>query len=435
MTTRLPDPVRQAALWIILQTEAKHRSMDGPLRAAADSFEERDRRFLWMLVQETVRWKARLDAVVAPLLTRPIGSLDMQVRVILRMAACQVCLLDQVPPHAIVDEGVRLAQRFAPIGADRLVNAVSRRLTDDGRARWNLLDSTGDPRSWMVGTSHPAWLIDRWRRRLGQERTRAVLEWDNQRPPVWLRARPGGDAPPGDPGWVPNTYRMPIGYRPGEDPVFQQGEWTAQDPGETLVGLIPPPVEGEVPVLDLCCSPGTKTSHLSERYGHVIAADRSRGKVRRARDTIRRTRSSAHLVVADGLRSPFRTGVAGGVLVDAPCSNLGVLRRRVDARWNVRPSDLGKHGKQQLRLLSAAAVLPRVGGWLLYSVCSTEPEETDRVRSVFLERHPWYRPLPLAIQIPPEFMPAEGVLRLLPGDGDCDGVYASLFIRSGEASE
>jgi 16S rRNA (cytosine967-C5)-methyltransferase len=122
----------------------------------------------------------------------------------------------------------------------------------------------------------------------------------------------------------------------------------------------------------------------------------------------------------------------GGVLIDAPCSNLGVLRRRVDARWNVRPSDLARHHAQQLRLLTTASILPRTGGWLLYSVCSTEPEETDDIRSEFLERNPWYSPGAFSIDLPPEYVPSEGALRILPGDGDCDGVYAALFIRIGE---
>jgi len=435
VTVRMPDPVRQTALWILMRAETERRSMDGLLRTAAESFEERDRRFLWMLVQETVRWRTRLDAVLVPLVTRPLSKLDISVQVLLRMAACQFCLLDQIPAHAIVDEGVRLARRFSSRGAERLVNAVSHRLAEDGRARFAQLDPTGDPHTWANGYSHPSWLIHRWRTRLGDELARTILEWDNQRPPIWLRARVDGPIPPGEPGWVPNTYRMPIGYRPTEDPLFEQGAWTAQDPGETLVGLLPPVTTGDAPILDLCSAPGTKTSHLCDRHeARVVAGDRTRARIQRVRATMRRTGGHAELVVADAIEVAFRPGSAAGVLVDAPCSNLGVLRRRVDARWNVRPTDLARHRRQQTRILNGAAALPRVGGWLLYSVCSIEPEETDGVRLSFLKAHPHFRPHPFAFDLSPEFTPEEGVFRILPGQGECDGVYAALFKRIEEGT-
>ena len=432
MRSGLPDPVRQSALWILLRTERRRSSVDGPLRAAAASFEDRDRRFLWMLVQETVRWRARLDEILRPLVRRPPERLDASVRAILRLAACQACCLDQVPDHAIVDEAVRLAQQSAPPGADRFVNAVSRRLVADGRARWALLDATDDPSVWPIRLSHPYWLVERWRRRLGEAQTRAILEWDNGRAPIWLRARPGGPVPPGKAGWVPNTYQMPEDYRPSQDPMFENGDWTVQDPSEALVGLLPPDGSPVSPILDLCAAPGTKTSHLCERYGErVIAVDRTRLRVRQMRDTMQRTRGAAQLVVADALQSPFVEGSADGILVDAPCSNLGVLRRRVDARWNVLEGNLGNLARLQLRLLHAAARLSRPGAWLLYSVCSTEPEETDEVREAFLRSWPQVRPIPFAVTLPQAFSPAEGILRILPGQGDCDGVYACLFERAG----
>jgi 16S rRNA (cytosine967-C5)-methyltransferase len=434
MKNRPPDPVRQTALWILQRTESEHRSMDSLLRTAADSFDERDRRLLWALAQETIRWRARLDAVIQPLVTRPIAKLDLSVRILLRMAACQFCILDQIPAHAIVDEGVRLSHRYAPRGADRLVNAVSHRLADDGRARFTHLAPTDDPSSWPVGYSHPEWLIDRWVRTHGTERARAILEWDNERPPVWLRARPAGMVPPGEAGWVPDTYRMPIGYRPTEDPLFEQGEWTVQDPGEALVGHLPP-TETDGPVLDVCSAPGTKTSHLCERQQTwIVASDRTRSRIRRVRDTVRRVGGLAELVVADATEPPYRPGAVAGVLVDAPCSNLGVLRRRVDARWNVRPSDLARHRRQQLRILNTAATLPRIGGWILYSVCTTEPEENEAVRIAFLRANPAYRPLPFSFNLAPELMTGPGVMRILPGEAECDGVYAALFIRAGKGN-
>jgi 16S rRNA (cytosine967-C5)-methyltransferase len=427
----MPDPVRRTALWILLQHEKLRRSIDAPLRAAAVSFEERDRRFLWMLVQETVRWRSRLDEVVRPLVRRPLEQLDPTVRVLLRLSACQTCVLDQVPDHAIVDEAVRLAQRTAPPGADRLVNAVCRRLTADGPARWERIDGDESPDRWPIRHSHPSWLVERWRRELGDERTEAILRWNNERAPVWLRARAGGPVPPGEAGWVAGSYRMPAGYRPSEDPLFAAGEWTAQDPSETLVGLLPPDTARGA-ILDLCAAPGTKASHLCERFpDRVVAADRTRARVQRMRETLDRTHSRALLLLEDATRPALRPMSAAGVLVDAPCSNLGVLRRRVDARWNARERDLARHGQFQRRLLAAASQLVWPGGWLLYSVCSTEREETDLVRGGFLAGAPAFRPLTPRLDLPAAILEDEGAVRVLPGQLGCDGVYACLFRRTG----
>ncbi|MBM3286526.1 MAG: hypothetical protein FJY88_04145 [Candidatus Eisenbacteria bacterium] len=422
------DPVRLAAFGILHRSARGRRSIDKALRLAAAAHEERDRRFLWALVVETLRWRARLDAVLEPLLHRPLMSLDPSVRILLEMAACQVCVLDSIPPHAVVDEAVRLAAKVAPSGAERMVNAVSRRLTQDGAARWALVGGASDPAQWCVAHSHPRWLVDRWLQRWGEERTLSVLRWNNEHAPVWLRARRGGRAPEGERGWVADTYRMPRSYRPADDPSFLSGEWTAQDPGETLVGLLPP----ETPdgwLIDLCASPGTKTTHLAERFGagRVLAMDRRRSRMVRLRETLARTGDRCPLMVADALALPLRPGIAAGVLLDAPCSALGVLRRRVDARWNVRESDLLRHRDEQIRMLDAAAGLVRRGGWLLYSVCSTEPEETDDVRDRFLARHRGIRPLTIPIATPEDVEKGDGCLRILPGQGACDGVYASLF--------
>ncbi len=427
---RSVDPVRLAAYGILLQTEIGRRSIDRPLRVAASSFEDRDRRFLWSLVQETLRWRARLDAVIIPLLHRRIEKLDPPVRVILRLAAAQICVLDSVPAHAVVNESVRMAQRLATAGSDRLVNAVCRRLSEDGRTRWLDLDDRGDESRLWIAHSHPRWLVERWISRWGVEQTLSMLRWDNARPDIWLRARPDAPAPPGEAGWVPCTYRMDPAYRPLEDPGFLLGHFTVQDPSETLVGLLPPDTS-DGSILDLCAAPGTKTTHLAARFGgaRVIAMDRSRGRMQRLRETLGRTNDRCPIVLGTGFHPPFRAGLCTGALLDAPCSALGVLRRRVDARWNVNESDLARNRVQQVGLIGAASGLVRPGGWLLYSVCSTEPEETEQVREAFLARHRTFRPLSFGIAVPEDLQAGEGTVQILPGQAGCDGVYACLFER------
>lgn len=422
------DSVRLAAFGLLRRASTHRRSIDGPLRAAASSFSDRDRRFLWALVIETLRWQLRLDALIAPLLRRPLVHLDPVAHILLRMAACQVCKLDQVPDHAIVDEGVRLARRFTSTGAAKLVNAVSHRLVSDGQARWDHLEGAASPSDWSVTHSHPGWMVERWRKRWGDERTLAILRWNNEQAPVWLRARPGGPKPDGEPGWVPDTFKMPDGYSPAEDSGFLEGHWTVQDPSEALVALLAPE-NASRSIVDLCAAPGTKTSHLASRYSdsQILAMDRSKVRIGRLLETLNRTGARADVVVGDGTTVPLRPGGFDGVLVDAPCSALGVLRRRVDARWNVRESDLARHGKQQRRILESAAGLPRVEGWLLYSVCSTEKEETTDIYEWFLATNSRFRARSFDLAIPKELLVDTGAVRILPGQNECDGVYACLF--------
>jgi 16S rRNA (cytosine967-C5)-methyltransferase len=226
---------------------------------------------------------------------------------------------------------------------------------------------------------------------------------------------------------------MPQGARPFEDPQFMEGDWTAQDPSETLVGLLPPDtLDGRI--LDVCAAPGTKSSHLAERFGRAVvtAMDSRRSRVYRMRETKERTKAPFAMVLGDVRSAPFRAGIAAGVLCDAPCSSLGVLRRRVDARWNMREADLARHGKTQYVLLESAARLVEPGGWLLYSVCSTEPEETDSVRAAFLSSNPRFHERAFHADVPDWARKGPGTLRILPGEGDCDGVYACLFGRSEE---
>lgn len=432
MKDRRADPVRLAAAQLLLRAEERPGSIDGPLRAAARWMSGRDRRFLWNLVMESVRWRSRLDWVIAPLMIRPVERLDPAVRVILRLVAAQTCVLDKIPDHAATDEGVRLAQILAPPGSDRLVNAVSRRLAADGRARWAALDRLEDPSAWPERFSHPAWMIRRWRERWGDRATRELLSWNNMQAPICVRARRDGGPPQGEPGWVPGTYRMGEEYRPEEDPGFTQGGWTVQDPSESLVGLLPP-LGGDGPILDLCAAPGTKTSHLAEQYGaRVVGMDRTRKRVKRLVETIQRTRGGCPILVGDLLHAPFAPRSAAGVLVDAPCSNLGVLRRRPDARWNIQESDLVRHAARQAALLGAAAGLVRPGGWLLYSVCSCEPEETSQVRDSFLSSAPAFRPLQPRIDLPQAGAPEPGTVAIRPGQAECDGVYACLLERIGD---
>jgi 16S rRNA (cytosine967-C5)-methyltransferase len=423
----------------------------GLIERAESSFGRREDRALFRaLVGAVLRHRSRLDAVLNALLDRlPVAELPPAIRAALRLGAAQLVVLDGIPAHAAVDTSVELAARHGHRGTAGLVNAVLRRLGRDGRARWEAWDrlEADDPAETLaVRHSHPAWLVRRWAARWGLAETERVLRWNNAIPDYWLRLKPGATAPPGAAeGWIPGTARLPAGSHPAEQSGFSAGEWTIQDGSGILVGLLLPEVRGLV--LDLCAAPGTKTGHLVERAHagtRLVALDPSRGRLRRLAQGLGRQGGGARragpaedgsvrvlLVAADGRRTPIRPPW-DSVLIDAPCSNLGVLRRRVDLKWRAQEEEILRLAALQSELLTAAAARCAAGGHLVYSVCTMEPEETSEQRDRFFATHPEWAAAPLPEAVPMEARGREGEMLLPPGRFETDGGYAFLA-RKGES--
>ena len=335
-------------------------------------------------------------------------------------------------------------------------------------------DSAHIPRAALLALrhSHPDWLVARWVERWGEARTEAILRWDNTAPDYWLRLSPGAGPPAGSiPGWIPGTARLPAGSRPGSSEGFRAGEFTIQDGSAILVGWLPPRVSGLV--FDLCAAPGTKLSHLmerAERDATLVALDKSPPRLRRLLQGAGRLNTDHHtrpraggsddaapegttlmdtghpsstpedraaprvyVAAGDAALIPAR-GPWRGALIDAPCSNLGVLRRRVDARWRVEPGEIPQLASLQATLLESAARNLEPGGWLVYSVCTVEPEETIERRREFMKRHPDWEPIPLPEFVPPNVRMEPGELLLLPGQHETDGTYAFAVRRPGGTS-
>jgi 16S rRNA (cytosine967-C5)-methyltransferase len=451
---RVVDPVREAALAVLTGLDEEAVPAGAIIERAESSLGRREERSLFRaLVGAVLRHRSRLDAVLDGMLDRaPVAALPPPIRAALRIGAAQLVLLDGIPVHAAVDTSVEMAARHGHRGTAGLVNAVLRRVGREGRARWAELDrfEANDPvETLAVRHSHPAWLVRRWAARWGPAETERVLRWDNEIPDYWLRLRPGATAPPGTTeGWIPGTARLPAGSHPAEQPGFSAGEWTIQDGSGILVGLLLPEVRGCV--LDLCSAPGTKTGHLAERAQagtRIVALDLSRGRLRRLARGLARQGHPADearaitagtaaggapaavlLVAADGRRIPIRAPW-DSVLVDAPCSNLGVLRRRVDLKWRAREEEISRLAVLQAELLQAAAAGCQAGGYLAYSVCTTEPEETIDQRDRFFAAHREWVPAPLPAVVPAEARGREGELVLSPGRLETDGGYAFLARR------
>lgn len=389
----------------------------------------RDRAFVTGLVYGALRRQRALDAHLSPLLDRPLAGLDPEVRAALRLGAQQ---LDAgVSPHAAVAETVDAVVRRRP-RASGFVNAVLRRLA--GR------DVRGQPRgddlaAFAIRESYPDWLVARLVADLGEADARAALVAANRPPAVTLRPNPrrttaaalraeleagGVEVAPGEVVSDAAVVRR-IGD-PAALPAVAEGRATPQDQGSQAVVVALDPRPGER-VLEVAAAPGGKATAIGERVGDgglVVALDLQTRRLGLVREAARRLALRAvSPLAADGRRPPLRDAVFDRVLVDAPCSGLGVLRRRPEARWRVQPDAPDRLAALQRELLAAAAPLVRPGGTLAYSVCTLTRAETVDVDE-WVTAH-----LPDLVALAPPGAPwrAHGRGALLPPTGEADGMY------------
>lgn len=434
---------RQVALDVLLRWEETREGADRLLSRALDRsrLSPQDRDFTTALVYGTFRWRGRIDWQLQHLVSRPLAELDPAVLAVLRLGIYQHEHLDRVPAHAIVDTAVELTKQAANRGAAGLVNAVLRHAPRKLAQRVDP-DPQESPVDHLVArTSHPAWLIERWLDRIGFERTLALAAANNEKPSLTLRPTAGRYAAAHDliaeldakgieavgGRYLPQTVRLPGGWTPAVGELLARGDAVVQDEAAGLVALVARPARG-VSVLDVCAAPGGKAIQLAELCGEarIVAADRSPHRLRRVAETLERTGiSGVYPVAIDGLR-PATVGGFDRVLVDAPCSNTGVLGRRPDARWRRRPEDLVELPRLQLELLEAARGQVSDGGLLVYSTCSLEPEENEAVVRAYLARHPDDTLEPAPDVLPRELVVGE-CLRTDPTLHGMDGAFAAAI--------
>jgi 16S rRNA (cytosine967-C5)-methyltransferase len=403
-----------------------------------------DEAFATELVYGTLRHRAQVDWALGQTLHRRLDRLPPRIRDVLRLGAYQLTFLSRVPARAACDETVELARRVGHPGTVSLVNAVMRRLAASPPA-WPEPADTAE--AIAVRWSHPEWLVARWLARLGPYETRALCAANNETPPSWvrlntLRATPGEldarlralgiDAEPS--ARVPEARRIVRGSPDAREAAYSAGLVTPQDEGSMLVARLVAPEPGEF-VIDACAAPGGKTTHLAalmDGRGRVLACDvlpQKLDAVRRHCDRLGVPGVETRLFDAARLGESY-PAAADRVLVDAPCSGLGVLRRRPEIRWRIRPEDLGPIASRQLRLLAGAAGAVRPGGRLVYSVCTTEPEEGRDVIAAFLAAAPGFAPVPFEDRpfAAPELRP--GTALLYPHRAGTDGFFIAALRRT-----
>ena len=357
---------------------------------------------------------------------------DPRLHDVLRLGAYQLRWLTRVPSHAAVSTSVELARQTVGEGVTGYVNHALRKLTGT--------------RSSVSGTrqSHPDWLIKRWEDRFGHAETTRLIQWNDAKPDLILqparwdhgtllsKLREAGvevaDAP-FDAGIhvlriADTKYRVPSNL-----PGFTEGAFIVQDPAHALVArfsAIPP---GEQ-VYDACAAPGGKAVALEARGARILAGDARHERIGRLADTTRRAGVEIHCVAADLEAAPIRPAGVDAVLVDAPCSATGTMRRHPDARWRLNPAVFARAASRQARLLAAAAPLVRPGGLLVYATCSLEPEENARVVEDFLSRNPEFVRAPRSeTSFPAELLTDAGDFQSLPQRHGIDGAYAARLVR------
>jgi 16S rRNA (cytosine967-C5)-methyltransferase len=456
---------RVAAAELLIAVLDRGRALEDAL-AETPSFsalEGRDRAFARALATAGLRRLGGVSAVLSRFLERPLAESAQHGRALLHIGATQLLVLG-TPPHAAVGETVAAANALRQArGFAKLINAVLRRVAREGAA---ILESL------PPGADLPAWLYTRWRATYGEDAAR-IAQAMLQAPPLdltakrdtagWARKLDGVLTPTGSVRISPSPRGEGAGGR-GESPPpaqlrkstsvehhptpypipsrgggvetlpgFSEGEWWVQDAAAALPARALGDVRGKR-VLDLCAAPGGKTLQLAAAGAHVTALDKSESRLKRLRENLARTKLHAEIICADALEyraaEPF-----DAVLLDAPCTSTGTLRRHPDVAWVRRPSDIRALVELQTQLLHAAASQLKPGAPLVYAVCSLEPEEGPGVVAGALA-HGWRREPIRPGELPgaDEFVTPDGGIRTLPSHwpeiGGLDGFYVARLQRN-----
>jgi 16S rRNA (cytosine967-C5)-methyltransferase len=446
------DDARTRALSILNTLDRGGRTLDSLLEDmdTEASMDLRDRALLNTLVYGVLRWRGRLDWVIGQFSTTRLKKIDPKVLNILRIGLFQILYLDRVPVSAAVNTSVEMTKSLAAPWVVKFVNAVMRKMAAKTLIFPGLNAETPYFASLAVEVSFPEWLVARWWKRFGDEETRALCEAVNSIPPTTVRTNTLKwsreelkIALAGDVSHLWHTPYAPEGIcftgaqRPvGQMPAFLAGGFQVQDEGAQLMTHLLSPMPGET-ILDACAGLGGKTGHMAQvmkNQGRIIAMDINGDKLYRLGMEMQRLGITiVQTVMADLIDMPdFKTpSLFDRILLDAPCSGLGVIRRNPDTKWYFSEKDLTRCGQRQRQLLTQLAPMVKPGGLLMYVVCSMEPEENESVVDGFLADHLNFEiePPPSAQDTSAVFFTSRGFFRTLPHRDRMDGFFGARFRR------
>jgi 16S rRNA (cytosine967-C5)-methyltransferase len=442
-------PARLAAARVLVAVERGRTSLAVEMeRARTDIGDARERGLLLEIAAGVLRWQRALDACLAAGSRRPIADLEAGVRAVLRSGAYQLLHLDRIPSHAVVHEAVNTVRALGHPRAAGFVNAVLRALT---RKRDSALPRRDQRLEYLgITLSHPDWLVKRWLERHGFEATEAWCRFNNESSDVSVRPVPGvvldevasrleaAGVAVRRGTFVRDCLRLPAGSLGRLNPETR-ARLIVQEEASQLVAHAVAARPGEQ-VLDICAAPGGKSMVMAQGMqgrGLLVSGDLRPNRLAMLKAAVARFGLDARLVALDAL-SPLPFGAAfDRVLLDAPCSGLGTLRRDPDLKWSRSEADLARLAADAATMLVHAAGAVRRGGLLVYATCSSEPEENEVVVEAFLRDHPEFaleRPAPDAEVTHLEgVLDPRGYLRTLPFRDGLDAFFAAALRRRAQA--
>lgn len=407
----MQSDARKTALQILIKIQARRLPLDlviEDFQATINAMDPKDRRLMNAIVYGVLRWRSRLDRVVSESSRMPLHKIEPRIRDILRIAIFQLIYLDRVPESAAIHTAVDLTKFISSTrGAPGFVNGVLRSVQKNWR---NVYDPPADtPILQRLAWKHaiPEWMLERWLSRFGEERTNRLAQFVNRIPSLTLRVNRlradqeklldllhdrVKDIEPNP--WVEDAldFSHPDGAI-DRLPGFRDGFFQIQDAAAQLVSLLLAPCSGER-ILDACAGYGGKTGHIAQlmqNKGELFASDLNAAKLMRLGHEMQRlgiTIVKTQTADLTDEKSTLTMGRFDRILLDAPCSGMGVIRRNPDIKWNREPDGFAHFSRRQARLLHTLSALLKPGGCLVYAVCSTEPEETTDIIDAFLADHP-----------------------------------------------
>lgn len=440
---------REAAVRILMRVESSdsraRELLDESLRL--NQFRPEDAGMLTDMVYGILRRRGTLDYYLGKIATRPLSDMAPWVRNLLRVALYQVLYFERVPNAAAVDTAVELTKKFGHEGLVKFVNGVLRefcRQKEDDK----IPALPDDPvQALAVEYSSPLWLCAELVERYGFESAREFLDASNQTPPLTLSvnlsklsrdeylnklSQSGHQAEACH--FSPLGIRVSSGGDIRQFPGFDEGHFIVQDESSQMVAVLMGAQLGWK-VADVCAAPGGKTVQLAQAVGAegaVYAFDRKPAGVDRLQGTMKRLGLNQVIAEVQDALNP-RTELLGqldAVLVDAPCSGLGVLRRRVESRWQIQPDSFARQASLQIKILDQAAKYLKPGGVLLYTTCTIEERENEEVVQAFLEAHPDFKFDRAAAHLPAELVTREGFYRAWPGQEQMDGFFGARMVKN-----
>ncbi|MEG4285213.1 16S rRNA (cytosine(967)-C(5))-methyltransferase [Microcoleus sp. A006_D1] len=401
-----------------------------------------DRRLVTELVYGSVRRMRAIDFIIDKLATKKSSQQPPDLRTILHLGLYQLQYLNNIPPSAAVNTTVQLAKENGFAGLSSFVNGLLRqyiRLTETDLNPLTVTNYKSSVERLGILHSFPDWLVELWIEQLGETETEQLCEWFNQSPTIHLRINPlkssiaqieaafqAQNISTSRIPHLPQALRLNGSTGAIQNlPGYSEGWWTIQDSSAQLVTHLLDPQPGEI-IIDACAAPGGKTTHSAELMqdtGTIYACDKTASRLKKLTENADRLQmKSIKIHTGDSREFPEFINLADRVLLDAPCSGLGTLHRRADARWRHTPENIQQQSQLQSELLANSATFVKSGGVLVYATCTIHPLENEQVVRSFLDSNPHWQIEPPTIDLPVQPSP-EGWVKVWPHKHQMDGFF------------